>query len=479
MSEAPIIVWLRYDLRLDDHPAFYEAAQTKKPIIPLYIWAPDEELSWKPGAASQWWLHHSLRSLQQSIQTKNNRLIIRQGNARDVLDQIIQETGADTVFWSRRYEPSLVQRDTDIKSHLKEKGIGVKSFNSALLFEPWEITTQQDQPYKVFTPFWKMCTARPEPPPPLDAPKKLNAPNNYPSSLKVEELGLLPTINWYGGMDKTWQPGEDGAKVHLKRFNQKAVMAYQHARDIPEMVGTSRLSPYLHFGEVSPRRIWQSIRDYQLKHHAGDPKPANAYLREIGWREFAQHILFHFPHTTEKPMNVKFANFPWKEDQGVLERWQKGQTGYPIVDAGMRELWATGWMHNRVRMVAASFLVKHLLIPWQEGAKWFWDTLVDADLANNSMGWQWTAGCGADAAPYFRIFNPITQGEKFDKDANYVRQWVPELKDIPNKWIHHPWDAPDDVLAKARVVLGRDYPHPVVDHRIARDEALGAYQGIK
>lgn len=479
MSEAPVIVWLRYDLRLDDQPAFYEAAKSGKPIIPLFNWAPDEEAPWQPGAASCWWLHHSLLSLQKSIQSKKNQLIIRQGKSQDVLDQLIEETGADTVYWSRRYEPALIQRDTEIKSHLKENGVTVKSFNSALLFEPWEISTQKDEPYKVFTPFWKACTAKPEPLPPLDSPKKLKPPQSFPHSLQVDDLGLLPTIHWYGGMEETWQPGEEGAVEHLKRFNKKTVMGYKENRDHPDIIGTSRLSPYLHFGEISPRRIWHAVREYQMQHNADDPKPANAYLREIGWREFAFHILYHFPHTTHQPMNGKFAGFPWKEDREALRCWQKGQTGYPIVDAGMRELWATGWMHNRVRMVVASFLVKDLLIPWQEGAKWFWDTLVDADLANNSMGWQWTAGCGADAAPYFRIFNPILQGEKFDKEANYVRHWVPELKNIPNKWIHHPWDAPGDVLAKAGVVLGKDYPHPIVDHRIAKDNALDAYQKIK
>ncbi len=478
MSDSPIIVWLRYDLRLDDHPALLEAAETGKPVIPVYIWSPDEEGDWQPGAASRWWLHQSLQCLQKSLKDTGSNLIIRKGSSKEVLDKLIQETGAGTVFWSRRYEPAITRRDTEIKSHLKEQGISVKSFNSALLFEPWEISTKQDDPYKVFTPYWKACTSLPEPQEPLNAPQKLKAPKPSPKSLSVDDLNLMPKIGWWKGIAKTWTPGESGAWEGLKRFYKNALMDYEAQRDIPSEFGTSRLSPHLHFGEISPQRVWHEIRNYQQRYQKGQPKPANAYLREIGWREFAHHILFHFPHTTGEPMNPKFEQFPWKDDEASLRRWQKGQTGYPIVDAGMRELWDTGWMHNRVRMIAASFLVKDLMIPWQEGAKWFWDTLVDADLANNSMGWQWSAGSGADAAPYFRIFNPITQGEKFDKGGDYVRRWVPELKVLPHKWIHHPWDAPDDVLAQAGIKLGDDYPRPIVDHKLARQEALDAFQKI-
>jgi deoxyribodipyrimidine photo-lyase len=343
-----------------------------------------------------------------------------------------------------------------------------------LLFEPWAVRTQQDEPYRVFSPFWKACLARPQPEPPGPAPGEISGPERWPATLRLDELGLEPSVDWAGGLRLNWRPGEAGAVDELSRFLE-VLEGYPTKRDRPDMVGTSRLSPHLHFGEVSPRQIWSAVSGTWRGH----PAAAQSFLREFGWREFAHHLLWYFPHTPEQPLRERFADFPWRADAERLRRWQRGRTGYPIVDAGMRQLWQTGWMHNRVRMITASFLVKHLLISWREGASWFWDTLVDADLANNTLGWQWTAGCGADAAPYFRIFNPVSQGERFDPDGHYVRRWVPELGTLPRAWIHKPWEAPAHVLAAAGVAPGGNYPRPVVTHREARARALGAFELVK
>ncbi|MCG8432539.1 MAG: DNA photolyase family protein, partial [Gammaproteobacteria bacterium] len=331
--------------------------------------------------------------------------------------------------------------------------------------------------YRVFTPFWKNFLQTVAVSAVEESPATLPPSDNRPASANLEELRLLPEIDWAQDIAKSWQPGEAGALKQLDEFCHFRMLDYMEKRDIPGTQGVSRLSPHLHFGEVSPRQVWWAVKDADAgKETAG----AAGYLREIGWREFAHYILFHFPHTPAEPMYEKYRDFPWREGhEDLLRAWQQGQTGYPIVDAGMRELWSEGWMHNRVRMIVASLLVKNLRIPWQKGARWFWDTLVDADLANNTMGWQWSAGCGADAAPYFRIFNPVTQSEKFDPDGAYIRKWVPELERLPDKWIHKPWDTPAEVQKECGFRPGVDYPSPVIDYATSRREALDALQALK
>ncbi|HVM61083.1 MAG TPA: deoxyribodipyrimidine photo-lyase [Verrucomicrobiae bacterium] len=402
MSEKTTIVWFRLDLRLADNPAL-SAALASGVVVPVFIWAPEEECPWSPGSASRWWLHHSLAALARDL----GGLVIRRGPSLDALRQLVKETGATAVFWNRRYEPALIARDTKVKQALIADGLQVESFNSALLFEPWEIKTVSGGPYKVFTPFYRACLAMGAIAQPSGR-AVLRALRRLPESLRLDDLELLPKLDWARGFD--WRPGETGALAALKRFESAK---YAAQRDRPDIAGVSRLSPHLHFGEISPWRIWRTV-------HSG------TYRRQLVWREFAHHLLYHFPSTPEKPFRSEFERFPWRNDQTALRAWQRGRTGYPIVDAGMRELWTTGWMHNRVRMMASSFLVKDLLLPWQEGARWFWDTLVDADLANNTLGWQWVAGCGVDAAPFFRIFNPAAQAEKFDPKGEYCRRWASE-----------------------------------------------------
>jgi deoxyribodipyrimidine photo-lyase len=473
MNETALF-WFQLDLRLADNPALQAALDRGGPVVPVFIWSPEEEGRWQPGSASRWWLHQSLGRLETSLRRRGSRLIIRRGPAFLALRALLDETGASAVYWNRRYEPAVVARDRELKTALRRDGRRVESFNSSLLFEPHAVLTRQDEPYRVFTPFWKACLALPQPEPPGAAPGEIAGPARWPATLRRDELGLEPSDDWAGGLRSDWRPGEAGADDELSRFLE-VLEGYPTERDRPDMAGTSRLSPHLHFGEVSARQIWSAVSG--ARH--GHPAAVESFLRELGWREFAHHLLWHFPHTPEQPLRGQFADFRWEPAAANLRRWQRGRTGYPIVDAGMRQLWQTGWMHNRVRMIAASFLVKHLLISWQEGAAWFWDTLVDADLANNTLGWQWTAGCGADAAPYFRIFNPVSQGERFDPDGHYVRRWVPELGALPTTWIHRPWDAPAHVLAAADVTLGRDYPGPVVDHREARARALVAFELVK
>jgi deoxyribodipyrimidine photo-lyase len=472
------IVWFRQDLRLDDQPALH-AAQSDD-VIPVYLWDPAEEGDWPMGAASRWWLHHSLQQLDEQLRAVGSRLIIRQGKALSVLTELVRETGATSVYWTRRYEPAAIERDKLVKSGLRQHGIQAESYNGQLLFEPWEIQTNEGRPYQVFTAFWKSCLNRQEPAEPEPAPRKLNSPATWPQSLSIDGLKLLPKISWDSGFAEVWAPGSQSASRKLKSFLKSSIDDYCERRDLPAQIGTSRLSPHLHFGEISPRTIWHEIKRFAHPHKSAQaPAGAETYLKELGWREFAHHLMFHFPHTAKEPLRDDFFRFPWVRDAKGLKAWQQGKTGYPIVDAGMRELWTTGWMHNRVRMIVASFLVKDLLIPWQRGAEWFWDTLVDADLANNSLGWQWSAGCGADAAPYFRVFNPGLQSEKFDANGDYIRKWVPELEQIPSKWIHEPWKAPDEVLEKAKVCLGKSYPRPLVDHQRARENALAAFEQIK
>ena len=385
-----------------------------------------------------------------------------------------------TLLWNRRYEPAVIERDHKVKEALVHDGLDAESFNAALLHEPWTIQNQSRKPFQVFTPYWKHCLAKPDPAEPMPTPKILPAPPKWPKSLALGELELEPKLNWADGLGAAWQPGKAGATAKLGRFLTTAFDDYTDHRNRPDVVGTSRLSPYLHFGEISPRQVWHGLR--RLASKRGLPVEqwrGSQFLAEIGWREFAHHLLFHFPHTPTEPLRADFTKFVWNQDAAWLRSWQQGRTGFPIVDAGMRELWTTGWMHNRVRMIVASFLVKDLLLPWQEGARWFWGTLVDADLAQNTLGWQWTAGCGADAAPYFRVFNPTSQGEKFDPHGDYVRMWCPELGKLSDKWLHRPHAAPAESMRAAGVQLGHNYPRPVVSHAFARKMALEAYARIK
>jgi deoxyribodipyrimidine photo-lyase len=441
MTGAPALVWFRLDLRLADNDALLQALAAHPAIVPVFIWAPEEETPWQPGAASRWWLHHSLVALEKALAENGSKLIVRRGPTEAALRELAAETGARAIYWNRRYEPAVIARDREIKQRLNESGIAAESLPGNLLWEPWTLRNRSGKPFLVFTPFWRACLAMPAPSAPKPAPPRIPAPVQWPSSLTIDELGLLPKIDWAAGLRDAWQPGESAASARMRSFLEDCVASYAAERDRPDHRGTSRLSPYLHFGEVSARQIWHAA--------SGRDADAEPYLRQIVWREFAHHLLFHFPHTPTEPLRPEFRAFPWQFDARLMKAWTRGRTGYPLVDAGMRELWHTGWMHNRVRMIAAGFLVKHLLLPWQEGAAWFWDTLVDADLANNTLGWQWAAGCGADAAPYFRIFNPRLQAERFDPAGEYRRRWAPEPQD------------------------------PIVDHAAARARALAAFASIK
>ena len=478
MHESPIIVWLRRDLRLDDNPALATAAATRRPVVPLYVHATDDAGGWSMGAASRWWLHHSLASLDASLHALGGRLVIRTGSSVEVVSELVARTGATTCLWNRRYDANSIDIDSAIKSVLIERGVEVRSFNGSLLYEPWEVKTKDEAPYRVFTPFWKAASKVRAPAAPIPAPASLADGTTGIVSESIDSLALLPSRDWADGFAERWTPGEQGAKDKLEHFAGPMFRGYKKTRNVPGEYGTSRLSPHLAFGELSPRRAWQVLA-HRLGERAASNPHFDPYLRELGWREFGYHILYHFPDTPDVPLRKEFERFPWRFDADALRRWQRGQTGFPIVDAGMRELWATGWMHNRVRMIVASFLIKDLLVPWQEGARWFWDTLVDADLANNTLGWQWTAGSGYDSSPFVRVFNPMTQGERFDPDGDYVRRWVPELAGLSNKFIHRPWDAPPLDLEAAAIRLGDTYPLPIVDHAEARKRALDAYDVIR
>ncbi len=469
-SGESVLLWFRLDLRLADNPALDAAIETGLPVVPVFVW-PGEDQDGVPGAASRWWLHQSLTRLEESLRGKGSRLIVRRGAAAERLLELAAETKARHVFWNRVYEPAALQRDSEIEPKLQGSGVAAKSFNGSLLFEPGSLRTTSGGTFQVFTPFWKaLWNERGRVRGTTKAPGTMAAPGTCPESLKVADLELEPKIDWAAGMREAWTPGEEAARIRLRSFAKGAVGGYSEERDRTDHDGTSRLSPHLHFGEISPVQVWHAL--------ANVPE-AESYLRQLAWREFSYHLLCAFPRTPWEPFNPQFRNFPWRRNAKRLAAWQKGRTGYPMVDAGMRQLWATGWMHNRARLVVASFLVKHLLIPWQDGAAWFMDTLVDADLANNTMGWQWTAGCGVDAAPYFRIFNPIVQGEKFDPDGAYVREWIPDLRDLPAEWIHKVWEAPPLALAAAKIVLGETYPRPIVDHAEARAAALQAFEEMK
>lgn len=472
---GPAIVWFRQDLRLADNPALAEAIQSGRPILPVYILDEEGDGSWSMGGATRWWLHHALTDLHAQLETEGLRLLLRRGSSLEVLVRLVKETGARSVYWNRKYEPDSITRDQSIKAELQEMGLDVKSFNASLLHEPHTALKKDGTPYKVFTPYWKFCLTKDKASVVKVDFKQAASLAPMPESDALDSWELLPKISWDSGFYEAWEPTRKGAVALLKACLKQKLSHYNVGRDQMGEDGTSKLSPYLHFGQLGPREVWQAVTD------VADPQDRNVYryLAEIGWREFSYYLLYHFPHLPEKPLRPEFEDFPWQTDAKFLHAWQRGQTGFPIVDAGMRQLWATGWMHNRARMICASLLVKHLLQPWQEGARWFWDTLVDADLASNTQGWQWTAGCGADASPYFRVFNPILQGQKFDTDGTYVRRWVPELSKLPTAKIHSPWDADALELAEAGVTLGKDYPFPIVEHGAGRARALKAYELFK
>jgi deoxyribodipyrimidine photo-lyase len=469
-SQQPIILWFRQDLRLADNPSLDWAVKSLRPIIPIYVL--DANIS--IGEASKWWLHNSLEELNKSLDDKLNFFI---GNPEEIIAQIIREINVSEIVWNRCYEPDTIKRDAEIKVSLKSKNILVKSFNSTLLLEPLETVKEDKTNYKIFTPFYKKnyASGNPKIRLPLAKPSNLNLLKI--KSVALAELSLIPKINWYKNFKKLWQPGEYGANIAFNEFLQTGLKNYKELRNRPDLEHSSRLSPHLHFGEISPNAIWLRVRSYLEKNNYDID--AEHFLSELVWREFSYSLLYFFPDLPTKNLQSSFDNFPWQNNNDLLKKWQKGKTGYPIVDAGMRELWQTGFMHNRVRMIVASFLVKHLLIDRRYRAEWFNDCLVDADLANNSASWQWVAGSGADAAPYFRIFNPILQGQKFDPEGAYTKKFVPELKNLPVKYLFAPWLASENILSRHNIKLGIDYPEPIVDHTQARQRALEAYAEIK
>ncbi len=475
------VVLFHNDLRLADNPALSAAVSEGRPLICLYVWNPKSSGFDMPGATSRWWLHHSLQSFSDQLKAAGNGLIIRRGQPCEVISSLLRDSPKTKIYWNHSYEPKYQEMERNLLTFLTSEKIESHVFHGNTLSDPSEILTQSQLPYRVFTPFWKRLQVMLSPFPPPVIPRKLPPPPPRTLSFDpLDTLKLLPPIDWAQGIRETWTPGENGAHKALKKFLQASAKVYDSDRDRPDLPHTSRMSPHLHYGEMSPRTLWYAIqRAKQKNRNLQHRKSYDAYLRQLAWREFSQYLLFHYPDTVHKPLSTDYQAFPWHHDADSLRAWQQGLTGFPIVDAGMRELWKTGWMHNRVRMITASFLTKDLLQPWQEGAQWFWDTLVDADLANNTMGWQWVAGCGADASPFFRIFNPITQGIKFDPDGRYVRKWVPELADLPSPWIHQPWEAPPLLLVEANVSLGETYPFPIIDHAEARDRALAAYRQFK
>lgn len=471
-TAASVIMWFRSDLRLSDNPALQAAIATGQPVIPVYVLDDINPGIWQRGGASRWWLHHSLIKLDESLQANGfHPLVLLKGDGFIQISSLVKDSKAQGIFWNRCYEPWAMERDKRIKDQFKDIS---HSFNGYFIYEPWEIKNKVGEQYKVFTPFSKAFLERGEVRAPLKYKLTAIKPAKPIKGLSINDLQLMPKIKWFEQMQAEWQPGEAGAQARLKEFTADAVGHYKEQRDFPAVDGVSKLSPYLHFGEISPHQIWQAV-SAKLGKNAKFDNNAQGFLRQLIWREFSYHLLYHDHSFPEQPWNKRFENFPWKTDAKKLELWKQGKTGYPIVDAGMRQLWQTGWMHNRVRMIVGSFLVKNLLIHWREGEDWFWDTLLDADLGNNAAGWQWIAGCGADAAPYFRIFNPLLQSRKFDADGAYIKKYVPELRDFPAEFIHAPWEAPPLILNQ---IKGK-YPSPIVDHATARDLALEAYASTK
>jgi len=455
VSDRPAVVWFRDDLRVADNPALHAAAQTGRPVLCVFVWDDETPELRAPGGAGRWWLHHSLASLTESLERSGASLVLLRGRSEATIAAVLRETDAAAIFWNRRYGGAERHIDEAVKTSARASGVEATSFGANLLFEPWTIRTGQDTPFSVYTPFWRACLAAPAPRKPGPAPREVRggtAPRSL-DAVALDDLGLLPTQpDWAAGLRETWQPGEKTAHEQLERFLSDDLGDYREQRDVPGVDATSRLSPRLRWGELSPHQVWHATLQ---KREGATAQSASTFLSELGWREFAYHTLFEHPDLATVNIHREYDSFPWPRlHPSALRAWEQGRTGVPLVDAGMRELWRTGVMHNRVRMVTASFLIKNLLIDWRHGEQWFWDTLVDADPANNAFNWQWVAGSGADAAPYFRIFNPELQRQKFDPHGDYVRRWVPE------------WDTPD-------------YPEPIVDLAETRRAALAAYDVVK
>lgn len=473
-SDRPCLLWFGNDLRLDDNPALQAALESGRAVIPLYLFSANTDAP-APGGASRWWLHHALADLSRQLEERGLRLILRCGDPLSEIPALCARTNAAAVYANRRYEPHAAALQERLHGALKQSGTEADFLhNATLLFSPEDILNKSGTPFQVFTPYWRTCCNHPFSKPQQTDLSRLKGPQVWPASLSLSELQLLPDINWDAGFYKHWEPTREGALARLRGFAGANLPNYTLERDIPATDGTSRLSPWLHFGQIGVREIVATLRERARDKSEDGQK----FLSELGWREFSYYLLHHHPQFPQEPLRSQFAQFPWKQNKRLLQAWQRGTTGYPLVDAGMRQLWHTGWMHNRVRMVVASFLVKNLLQPWQSGAEWFWDTLVDADLASNSQGWQWSAGCGVDAAPYFRVFNPVTQGERFDPQGEYVRQWIPELAKLPHRYIHRPWEAPQALLEHCGITLGRDYPEPVIGLMEGRIRALSAYEAF-
>ena len=466
------IILFKNDLRIKDNPAVYEGS-VEAEILPIYIFD-DAESNIKRGSASKYWLHHSLDNLNKEL---NNNLLFLEGNFEEALNKLTEKYNIDGIYWNRSYDVHSIERDKKLKTHFESKGVTTKSFNASLLFEPWTITQPKtNMPYRVFTAFYNQCVN-------TQTPRKLfpSTENieflNHSEKSNINDLNLIDENNWHEKLSQIWNITEDDAHQKLENFLEDKINNYKNGRDFPALENTSYLSPYLHFGQISPHQIWWETHKTMASDE--DNKDKNFFLRELIWREFSYHLLYHFPDITHKNIQKKFDSFPWSKNDAFLEKWQKGLTGYPIVDAGMRELWQTGYMHNRVRMITASFLIKNLMIHWQEGHNWFWDCLLDADIANNGASWQWVAGSGFDAAPYFRVFNPTTQAQKFDPDGEYIKKYIPELKKIPLKNLFEPWKTPDNILRGFNIKLGKDYPYPIVDLKESREKTLNAFNTLK
>ncbi len=479
----PVIVWFRDDLRLADHPALERACASGRPLICVYVSDPSAATPRPPGGAARWWLHHALADLDGQLQRLGGGLLLLHGPAAEVLEQLAVETRAAGVYWNRRYGQDERTLDAGIKQRFRDLGLQASSLPGGMLHEPWTLRPDGVPPYQVFSAYWRACLRLGAPAAPCPIPAGMQFADlrslDQPFRRRLVELNLLPhSPDWAGGLRAAWTVGEAAAWQRLQQFVEEGLRGYAGARDFPGLPGSSRLSPYLRFGQLSPRQVWHAVWAAAAVHRLpnGD---VEKFLSELGWRDFCQYLHYHHPGLERRNLQRGFERMPWRQDPSALQAWQQGRTGYPLVDAGMRELWQTGWMHNRVRMVAASFLVKHLLLDWREGEAWFWDTLVDADVASNPASWQWVAGCGMDAAPYFRVFNPVLQGQKFDERGDYVRHWVPELAGLPDRFLHQPWALPAAQARTAGFRIGSDYPSPVVEHAQGRERALQAFARMR